>query len=151
MDKNFKGSVLTHVKKLLDEKLVKFQNELRQLQKSSNEETKSSMGDKYETGRAMVMQEQEKMADQIEQVQGQLRMLNAINLTKDFVEAQFGAMIITKLGVYFISISYGILEFKKQKVFMISANAPVAQAMLGKSKGDEFILNGRKIEIQKIV
>jgi len=147
MSKEVKHIILSHSRNLLEKKLLRFQNELKQLQNSSNEETKSSMGDKYETGRAMLMQEQEKMADQIELINGQLRLLQSLNLDKGYKDIQFGSLVKTQQGLFFISISLGLIQEGDLKAFMVSANAPVAQAMLGKKRGESFILNGKSIKI----
>jgi len=150
MDQKLKESILNRARRLLEKKLFRFKNELIQLQNSSNEETKSSMGDKYETGRAMVMQEQEKIANQIEQVSGQLRLIQSINVDKAYQDVQFGSIVKTQQGLFFISVSIGLIEVDKTKIFMVSANAPVSQVMLGKRNGDDFILNGKSSKILEV-
>ena len=45
--------------KLVDERVAHIEDAMRNAQASANEETKSSAGDKYETGRAMMHLEKE--------------------------------------------------------------------------------------------
>jgi uncharacterized membrane protein len=76
-------------------------------QESSNSETKSSAGDKYETGRAMAQQERDRHAAQLHEAQQLLATLQKINpeLASDAVRT--GTLAATSLGLFYVSISAG--------------------------------------------
>jgi hypothetical protein len=119
-------------------------------QESANSETKSSAGDKYETGRAMAQEERNRNAVQLQQalqLQGELARINA-ELASDVVRP--GALVHTSLGRFFVSISAGKLTVDGLDYFAVSAAAPVAVALAGKRAGEEVLFNGKKITIEHV-
>ena len=115
--------------------------------RASNNETKSSMGDKYETSREMVQQEINNLQIQLKEIIKQKDFLKTI-LPKSADKAEKGAIVETEKGIFFISVSLGEINFDNQKIICISPESPLAKAMNGKQKGDVFSLNNMS---QKIV
>lgn len=119
-------------------------------QESANSETKSSAGDKYETGRAMAQEERNRNAVQLQQalqLQGELARINP-DLLCDAVRP--GALVTTSMGQFFIGISAGKLSVEGQDYFAVSAAAPVAAALSGKRTGEEVLFNGKKVTITHV-
>ncbi|WP_375434609.1 3-oxoacyl-ACP synthase [uncultured Hymenobacter sp.] len=119
-------------------------------QESANSETKSSAGDKYETGRAMAQEERNRNAVQLQQalqLQGELARINP-EVAAESVRP--GALVHTNIGCFFISISAGKLTLEGQDYFAVSAAAPVAASLAGKRAGEEVVFNGKKLQIQRI-
>ena len=119
--------------------------------KSLEAESKSSAGDKHETGRAMVQLEMEKASQQIEAISLMRETLNRINLERSGQKAVLGSLVRTNYGSYFLAISAGELKIGSETFFAVSLSSPIGNQMLGKSKGDCFVLNNRKYMIQEIV
>jgi len=145
----------TELIKLISQKLSgKIQNfeKLIAETRASNNDTKSSMGDKYETGREMLQQEINNLQVQLNEVLKQQDFLKTsfdkLRMTKKFDKAEKGAIVKTERGLFFISVSLGELSFEHQKIICISPESPLAKAMNGKQKGDVFSLNNMS---QKIV
>lgn len=119
-------------------------------QESANSETKSSAGDKYETGRAMAQEERNRNAVQLQQalqLQGELARIQP-EVVSDAVRP--GALVHTSIGRFFISISAGKLTLDGQDYFAVSAAAPVAAALAGKRAGEEVVFNGKKVQIERV-
>ncbi|MDF7813478.1 3-oxoacyl-ACP synthase [Hymenobacter sp. YC55] len=119
-------------------------------QESANSETKSSAGDKYETGRAMAQEERNRNAVQLQQalqLQGELARINP-EVVSDAVRP--GALVDTSMGCFYISISAGKLTVDGQDYFAVSAAAPVAAALTGKRAGEDVVFNGKKVQIQQV-
>ncbi|RZL12463.1 MAG: 3-oxoacyl-ACP synthase [Hymenobacter sp.] len=117
-------------------------------QESSNSETKSSAGDKYETGRAMAQQERDRHAAQLHEAQQLLATLQKINpeLASDTVRT--GALVSTSLGLFYVSISAGRLATVEGQEFMaVSAAAPLAVALHGLQAGEEVLFNGKPVRV----
>jgi transcription elongation GreA/GreB family factor len=117
-------------------------------QESSNSETKSSAGDKYETGRAMAQQERDRHAQQLHEAQQLLGALQKINpeLASDTV--RLGALVDTSLGLFYLSISAGRLTTAQGQVFMaVSPAAPLAAALHGRRAGEEVSFNGKGVRV----
>ena len=143
MDKQ-KLSLLINQK--LYEKIQTFEKLIAET-RASNNDTKSSMGDKYETGREMLQQEINNLQVQLNEVLKQQDFLKTI-LVKPSDKAEKGAIVKTERGLFFISVSLGELSFEHQKIICISPESPLAKAMNGKQKGEVFSLNNMS---QKIV
>lgn len=134
----------------LETKFASLTKELDSLRESAESDTKSSMGDKYETGREMVMQERMKLEDQKALIAKQISFLKSIDLNKNYSKVEFGALAITNTATYFICIPIGLLEVDVNKIFVISANSPIGQVLLGKSVGEKIEFNGREISLLDI-
>lgn len=119
-------------------------------QKSLSAETKSSAGDKHETGRAMLQLEMEKAGQQLSAMQQMQEALSKIESSKSTNIASLGAIVKTNQGNYFLSVSIGQIEVKGNSYFAISIASPIGHLLLGKKEGEELVWNGRKIKIYEI-
>ncbi|WP_167851955.1 3-oxoacyl-ACP synthase [Hymenobacter elongatus] len=120
-------------------------------QESANSETKSSAGDKYETGRAMAQNERDRNLVQLQQgrqLQGELQ---RIDPSKPCDTVRPGALVKTSMGWFFISISAGKLTVEGTDYFAVSAAAPVAAALSGKRAGEEAVFNGKSVRVEQII
>lgn len=113
-------------------------------------ETKSSAGDKYETGRAMMQQEIEKHSRQLTESQKLLQVLNAIDHSKTPATAQLGSLVKTSSASYYLAASIGQVVVGGDQYFVVSPGAPVGQALIGKKKGDSFTFGGRTERIEEV-
>ncbi|RZK21399.1 MAG: 3-oxoacyl-ACP synthase [Hymenobacter sp.] len=117
-------------------------------QESSNTDTKSSAGDKYETGRAMAQQERDRHARQLHEAQQQLAAMQKINAQLPCATVRLGALARTSLGLFYISIGAGKLITAGGQEFMaVSTNAPIALALSGRGIGEEITFNGRQVQV----
>lgn len=112
------------------------------LQESLNSETKSTAGDKHETGRAMVQLEQEKLAQQFQELERVREVLKKIDIDRKSSTIRLGSWVKTSFAEYYIAISAGSFEKEGTKVYCISTSSPIAQLLMGKCKGEEFVFNG---------
>lgn len=120
-------------------------------QESSNSETKSSAGDKYETGRAMAQQERDRHAAQLHEAQKLLADLQKINPELPSNAVRTGALAATSLGLFYVSISAGRLVAADGREFMaVSAVAPLAVALSGKRAGETVVFNGKPVQIAAV-
>ena len=121
---------------------------MRAAQESSSSETKSSAGDKYETGREMANAERDRNAahmQQAQQLQAELARINP-DLPCDIVRP--GALVRTSMGQFYISISAGKLE--GTEVFAVSPAAPVAVALKGLRAGQDAVFNGKMLRVEAV-
>lgn len=145
-----KDKILVACKALVDEKITITKNEMEAAQASANEETKSSAGDKYETGRAMSQNERDLLARQLSELINTQKLILSINPDHKSEKVELGAVVKTANGYFFISASLGAISVGKQSLMAISAISPIAQAMLDKTEGENFDWMGKKIEIESI-
>jgi len=119
-------------------------------QKGLQSETKSSAGDKHETGRAMMQLEMEKASQQLAGIYEMKEILSKINITKHSNIAHLGSLIITDVATYFLAISAGQITLAGSVYFAVSVSSPIGKLLLGKTVGDEVIFNFKKATIKRI-
>ena len=120
-------------------------------QKALHSETKSSAGDKHETGRAMLQLEMEKASQQFAGIQEMKEILSKINTTKTSKIAHLGSVIFTDITNYFLSISAGKLTVGGDDFFAISVSSPIGKLLLGRNESKELSFNGKVIKIKQIL
>ena len=114
-------------------------------------ETKSSAGDKHETGRAMLQLEREKAGHQLAEIEKTKQILSKINTESTSKNIGLGSVVYTTTSNYFISISAGELKVDGEMFYAISASTPIGQLLLGKSIGDEVVFRNMSFKITKIL
>jgi len=120
-------------------------------QESSNSETKSSAGDKYETGRAMAQQERDRHAVQLHEAQQLLAAMQKINPELACDTVRLGALVATNLGLFYVSIGAGRLRTAEGQEFLaVSAGAPMMQALAGRRAGEEALFNGKPVRVEAV-
>ncbi len=124
---------------------------LKSIAESRNNETKSSAGDKYETGRAMLQIEEENNKTQLLQALRVKNQLSKIKKSKESRIVELGSLVTTTNGDYYISIGLGKITLNNQHYYCVSAISPIGQKMMHKAAGDEIVFNGTKMTIREIV
>lgn len=119
-------------------------------QEAANSETKSSMGDKYETGRAMMQLERDKAARQLSENMKLLEVLENINPTTACEAIEPGALVESSLGLLYISCGLGKMNVDDLDFFALSPASPVAKAIWGLKSGDKTIFNSKDLNILAI-
>jgi len=110
-------------------------------QKALQSETKSSAGDKHETGRAMLQLEMEKASQQFAAISKMKQILSKIDIKNNSEAAHLGSIIYTTSGNYFLSISAGQLTVNNVVYFAISVSSPMGKILLGKTSNSEYVFN----------
>ncbi len=137
--------------KIIQNRITNIQKEIKLSQDSANSDTKSSMGDKYETGQAMAHLEKEKMTGRLSETIFLLKVLNEIDYREQHDTAQLGSLVKTSSGLFLIGASLGQLKINDVNVFCISPVSPLGRALIGKKATDNYSLNGREFKITSII
>lgn len=143
-----KSEILQIIQDKLSAKIENLERLIAETRASTNE-TKSSMGDKFETSREMVQQEINTLQIQLNehvQARNSLKQINT-NLHQTI---GLGSLVETDKGLYYIAVSLGQIIFNETKIFVISTESPLGKLLLGKKKEDEITLNNVKQKILKI-
>lgn len=148
--KAIKPLLLDHCKNYVEERLRRIRNTISDIQESLATETKSTAGDKHETGRAMLQLEREKAGKQLAEVQKLQETINKIDITSSSDHIRLGNLVKTSNGIYFISISIGIVKTEDVSYFVVAANSPIGLVLLGKKKGDEIHFNQKQFKILEV-
>lgn len=136
----------------VEKRIAAARTAMQAAQESSSSETKSSAGDKYETGREMANAERDRNAAHMQQAQQLQAQLLRINPDAPCDTVRPGALVHTSMGWFYLGISAGklVVEGQEQEYFAVSAVAPVALALKGLRTGEEALFNGKKVEVLAI-
>lgn len=145
-----KSELLQHCQKQVDARYSKIKQTIADIEESLLEESKSSSGDKHETGRAMLQIDRENAGKQLQEIEKIIPLLKKIdvNVTSDY--ARLGSLVYTDKFIYFISLSIGTVSIGKTDYLCVALNSPVGLLISGKKKGDEFSLNGNIYKITNV-
>ena len=143
-----KPELLEIINQKISEKIQKLEQLIAET-RASNNDTKSSMGDKYETSREMLQQEINNLQIQMNEHLKSQKILKNINPNPHKI-VTLGSLVETEKGMFFIAISLGELSFNQEKIFVISAESPLAKAMNGKKTGESFVVNNLSQIIKNI-
>ena len=134
----------------VDERIKRIEAAMAGLESDLENETKSSAGDKYETGREMINLEINKLAEQLQQFKNLRNTLNVAKSRTNNGSAQLGTAVKTNMANYFIAIPADRIIVDADEYFAIGANSPIAQLLLHKKAGEEIIFNGKSAEILEV-
>lgn len=143
-----KQEIINIIKAKAADRIRYFENLIAET-RASNNDTKSSMGDKYETGREMLQQEINNLQRQLNEVLSQQAVLQKITFDPS-EKVQNGALVKTNKGLFFISVSMGEFVFENRKIMTVSVESPLVKAMFGKKMGDNFTINNINQDIEHI-
>ncbi len=147
---NLKQQLYQYCWTFIEDRFKTIQNNIEEIQKALNSETKSSAGDKHETGRAMLQLEREKLGLQLAEINKINKTLSRVNLHNTSNVITLGSIVFTNKLNYFITISAGKLVVDNEVFYAISANTPMGKLLIGKTAGDVIDFNKNTIEIKKI-
>lgn len=136
---------------LTQSKIDLCEKELALLNASQNSETKSSMGDKYETSREMMQRERDNLQATLHTHNTAKGLLLRIDVEKTCTLAELGSYIETDKASYFLCIGLGKIEVDGMTVNVISMQSPIGKALLGKKPLETFVFNGLSYAIVKIL
>lgn len=139
-----------YCKQIVQARSEEVRAEIKKIQQAANEETKSSAGDKYETGRAMAQLEIERSLAQLHEIEKLATALQNTNTEATGSSIRSGTMVVTSKNTFYISISLGAIQFNMKNYFVVSPNSPIAKLLIGKQQGDSISWNGVSQVIQLI-
>ena len=149
-EKDLKLSLYQFCQAFIDERSNRILSQIKELQTALGSETKSSAGDKHETGRAMIQLEREKLGQQLAEVQDLNRVMQKIDISSKKTAAALGSLVKTTKTNYFLAISAGEFKSGDSLNYCISLNTPIGIMLLGKTEGDTIGFNGSVLKIVAI-
>lgn len=126
----------------LERRFITATERIQNIQKSLESETKSSAGDKHETGRAMLQLEREKTGNQLIEIQKQKEIFAKVSISNISKIACLGSLVTTNKSSYFLAVSAGLITIDAINYYAVSVNSPIGKAILGKSASSVISFNG---------
>ncbi|WP_298478463.1 3-oxoacyl-ACP synthase [uncultured Maribacter sp.] len=147
---SLKEDAFQFCKDYIKNRFNRIQNQIQEIQTALTTETKSSAGDKHETGRAMLQLEREKLGQQLAEVEKVSQVLSKINISGKQKYIGPGTLVKTNGFHYFICISAGEYVHNEARVYCVSAATPIARILIGKETGDVVFFNGKEIKVKEV-
>jgi transcription elongation GreA/GreB family factor len=126
------------------------QQAIEAAQAAARDDTKSSAGDKYETGRAMMQQETNRNMAQLTEANKLKVILNKISPSTILNKADAGSVVVTNHGSFYIAIGAGTLVVDDETYFAVSLNSPIGQKLTGLTDGQTFELNKKAYVVKNV-
>lgn len=145
-----KQQIVEFSRQQMDKRITEFEAQGKVLQEGVANESKSSAGDKHETARAMMNLEQEKLGRQYQELLNMKERFEKIDFHSHSSTVKLGSLVTTNKGNFLLSVGLGKVIFQKEEVLLLSLQAPLGEALLGKKVGDKIQLNTSQFIIEKI-
>ena len=145
-----KKRVVDFITLLIKDKTQLLKFELDSINKEKNNLKKSSAGDKFETSRALMQTEYDKIHNQLLILKNQLRAIKSISLSDNKKKVGVGSFIKTNKSFYFISIGLGKQIIDNNDIYVISLSSPIGKLLNNKKKGDKILFNNKVELIENI-
>jgi transcription elongation GreA/GreB family factor len=135
----------------IEDQILQAKLDLSLAKESRDSDTKSSAGDKYETGREMMQREMDKLSASVDIYQQQLGKLKTIDPLRSTDFVTHGSLIETNFETYYMAIGMGQITSSNRTIYVISPESPLGTLLLGKKVEEGIELRGRKIIIKQLI
>mgnify|MGYP000138399346 CR=1 FL=1 len=134
----------------LEERKASINNDIAALEESKNNDTKSSMGDKYETSREMAQAEWNKLQERKGQIVQQIHVLQQIHTENQHQRVTQGSIVKTPTIQLFFAIPFGKFNFNETDWMGVSLHSPIGKAFEGKKNGEIVEFNQNQYPILQL-
>ncbi|QAA82255.1 3-oxoacyl-ACP synthase [Aequorivita sp. H23M31] len=145
-----KTELLNHCQRQVDTRYSKIKQTISDIEESLLEESKSSSGDKHETGRAMLQIDRENAGKQLMEIEKIIQILKRIDVQASADYVRLGSLVYTEKFNYFISLSIGNVNIDGLDYLCVALNSPIGLLLSGKRKDDGFVFNGHNYTIKEV-
>lgn len=132
------------------EQISDIETAIRDRRDAMHNETKSSMGDKYETTREMLQQDINMNLERLNKIKADAAVLARIDAVSGSAVVVPGSIVFTDSGSFYLSVSAGKLIVNGKHYYAVSPGSPIGVQLMGKHAGDSFVLNGRTYKIEEV-
>ncbi len=145
-----KPEVLDFCLQKVSNAIAEAEKSLQLAEESAKDDTKSSAGDKYETGREMAQQEINRNKQILQEARQRLQTLLALPDTSKSHQVGLGTLVHTDKLCFFVSIGLGAFTLSGYQIVAVSANSPIGKCLLGAKQNDCIEFNGQRYTILKL-
>lgn len=107
--------------------------------------------DRYDSFRTKILRQRDMYAKQYQVLADQFVLMQQMNADEVLPRVQFGSIVRTDKGIYFVSTALGKVECDGESVYAISIAAPIYAAMEGRERGNTFVFNTIKQTIIEVI
>lgn len=147
---NIKEKLLQTHLEIITDKIDAFQDMISQMASDAQNDAKSSAGDKHETALSMMHLEQEKLSKKVAEAIETRAYLSKIDGSRISDTVGLGSFLRINSIYLYISAALPKLVIDEMSILCISADAPLAVALMGKKLNDTIVFNGSEFLINHL-
>lgn len=144
-----RARVLSTLEEAIAERADALARELASTRAARDADSKSTAGDKHETGRAMAQQAVDHITGQLAATQAQLQAVRQLPYPET-AQAALGSLVHTDKGSYLLAMAWGRLIVDGVDLYVISPASPVGTALLGAVPGKSIRIPAGTITVQAL-
>jgi transcription elongation GreA/GreB family factor len=146
----FKQKIKSHYQNLLSEKISELRFMISDLAQDAQNDAKGSAGDKHETALSMMHLEQEKLNQKLAEIIGQKNSVDKIDAEAIHNKVALGSLVQTNEMLFYISAALPKIQLENETIIAVSPQSPLGSQLMGKSLGDEVLINNNRFQIKAI-
>lgn len=146
----FKNRLKEFCREVIEHRMAFTRELMNAAQLAANAEEKSSVGDKYETSRAMNQLDKDMHARQLIAHQAELARLVAIRVDVLRQAVVPGSCVLCGGNLFFVAAGLGRQLVDNQAVIFLSPQAPIAKLLMGKQQGDVVAIGGNEVRVMDV-
>ena len=146
----FKQKIKSHYQNLLSEKINELRFMISDLAQDAQNDAKGSAGDKHETALSMMHLEQEKLNQKLAEIIEQKYVVDKIDADAIHNKIALGSLVQTNDMLFYISAALPKIQLENKTIIAVSPQSPLGSQLLGKSLGDEIVINTNRFQIKAI-
>ncbi len=145
-----KEKLYRHCQDYINQSITTAEQAITAAEEAMESETKSTSGDKHETGRAMKQLEVEAFGHRLDEALVQKDQLALVDISRPYEKVETGALVYTSFGNFFIAVSADEIMIDNEEYCIISPDSPIAQAMMNLAAGASFSFRNRGVRISNV-
>ena len=146
----FKQKIKSHYQNLLSEKINELRFMISDLAQDAQNDAKGSAGDKHETALSMMHLEQEKLNQKLAEIIEQKNVVDKIDADAIHTKVVLGSLVRTNDMLFYISAALPKIQLENKTIIAVSPQSPLGSQLMGKSLGDEILINTNRFQIKAI-
>ena len=146
----FRQKIKSHYQNLLSEKINELRFMISDLAQDAQNDAKGSAGDKHETALSMMHLEQEKLNQKLAEIIEQKYVVDKIDADAIHNKIALGSLVQTNDMLFYISAALPKIQLENKTIIAVSPQSPLGSQLLGKSLGDEIVINTNRFQIKAI-
>ena len=146
-----KEKLFFHCENYIQKRKNLLEQRKNELQLALTYETKSSAGDKHETGRAMIQIEREKLGNQLLLLEKEFQKLRSLKNHYNTGIVSLGSVVRTDKENFYIALAAGPCDIEIHTYYCISPTSPIGKLLLGKKAKEHINFNSKISKITEIL
>jgi transcription elongation GreA/GreB family factor len=146
----FKQKIKSHYQNLLSEKINELRFMISDLAQDAQNDAKGSAGDKHETALSMMHLEQEKLNQKLAEIIEQKNVVDKIDADAIHIKVALGSLVQTNDMLFYISAALPKIQLENKVIIAVSSQSLLGSQLMGKSVGDEVLINTNRFQIKTI-